>query len=1249
MVQWTKEQEQAIYTSGTNILVAAAAGSGKTAVLVERIIQKLLNKENPVDIDALLVVTFTNAAAQEMRNRVGLALEKALESEPHSIHLKKQLSLLQRASISTLHSFCLDVVKQYAYLLDIDPGFRIGDGMEMDLIKQDVLDDLFEEWYGDETGKVEEFFAVVDRFSSDRSDVDVEQLILDLYHFSVQNPQPEQWLDSLAEAYQIPEDWQEEDLEFLDILKYEVRNQFTALREQMEQAMEIARETDGPYAYIETIEADLKGLSEAEEHMDSWDNLTAYMSAYKFARLSSKKMDCNEDKKDAVKKLREVYKNNFNKIKENWLSRTLDRHIADMRELYPVVKKLTELVKEFKDRFTSIKREKALVDFSDLEHYCLELLSDNEEADAIKPSSVAKYFQEKFVEVLVDEYQDTNLVQETIIRLVSKQEEPGNIFMVGDVKQSVYRFRHAEPGLFLEKYKRFATEEDSGIRIDLASNFRSREEVLAGTNYIFRQVLDEALGEINYDQAAELIYGNKSYDDAPIDQPEAELYLIDGEKEEVSGFVTNDENGESEDFRDLEKAQIEARSYADQIKNWIGKEGKPFLVFDKETGSQRPAQYRDIVILLRSMTQAPVIVDELKKQGIPVYAEVSQGYFEAIEIKIMMSLLKVIDNPRQDIPLASVLRSPIVGLNEDELANIRMANRQASYYEALQEYEKANNNETTEKINFFLSRLEQFRRASREGALSELIWDIYRETGYYDFVGGMPGGRQRQANLRALYDRARGYESTSFRGLFRFLRFIERMEERGDDLGVARALSEQEDVVRIMTIHKSKGLEFPIVIVGSMDKQFNLRDLSQKYLLHKDYGFATKYIDPVKRLSYTTLYYEAVKRKKLREQLAEEMRVLYVALTRAREKLVMVGYVNSLEKKLESWDQMLDHHDWVLPEHYRIDKKSYLDWVGPALIRHEHSEALRSREPSDHLLTEIRKDASKWKVTILHASELTNLESTDEEEKEQLKKHIESWEPVPHEKEGQREVVDARLNYRYPDEEATVTRAKQTVTEIKRQREMFDEYSGDQLIKDYKPPIVKRPNFLQKEKKLSAAEKGTAMHTVMQHLPLDRPLYADEIVEQIDRLVAREILIAEEAEEINIEAIQHFYQTPLAEYIMTVKEVYREAPFSLMLDATEVYPSFDPEKNEKVLIQGVIDCLIPKDDGWIILDYKTDMINEPISDALIEKLRKRYETQLTLYRSAVERIWKQPVKEAYLYFFDKQLFIEVPEVYNKDK
>lgn len=1240
MVNWTKEQEEAIYTEGSDILVAAAAGSGKTAVLVERIIQKLLKKTNPVDIDSLLVVTFTNAAAQEMMNRVGLALEKALADDPTSIHLKKQLSLLQRASISTLHSFCLDIVRQYAYMLDIDPGFRIADDMETDLMQQEILDDLFEEWYGGEGINQERFFSVVDRFSSDRNDADVEDLLLTVYTFAIQNPWPEYWLDQLSNVYDIPEEWTEADLPWLGIMKQEVQNQFLAIEQEMSMAMNIARETDGPVQYIDTIDADLSMLMKAMKLLDSWEELQAFMEKSKFKTLSSKKQDVDEMKKEKVKALRNSYKKRWNEMKQDWFSRNLAGHVKDMRELAPVIQQLAELVKIFKNRFTQKKKETAVVDFSDLEHYCLQLLmAEGSTPKHIVPSNVAKNLQAQYSELLVDEYQDTNLVQETILTLIRNQIGAGNMFMVGDVKQSIYRFRHAEPTLFIQKYKRFSDADHPGKRIDLARNFRSREHVLHGANYIFRQILDEQLGEINYDKEAELIYGNNSYDDLPFSTPNPELLIIDREHPEEKENNSNQE----ENYLDLEKAQLEARAYARKIKEWIGhKDGKAIQVVDKETGTQRDVNYRDIVILLRSMTWAPIIADELKQQGIPVYAELSTGYFEAIEIKVMLSLLKIIDNPRQDIALASVLRSPIVGLDENELAAIRLAGKRLSFYDALKQFTKQSTGIAVNKANRFLEQLNRFRLAARQGALSELIWQIYSETGYYDFVGGMPGGRQRQANLRALYDRARGYESTSFRGLFRFLRFIERMEERGDDLGAARALSEQEDVVRIMTIHKSKGLEFPIVILGAMDKQFNMQDLRQRYLLHKDLGFASKYIDPVKRITYPTLFYHALQKEKQRELLAEEMRVLYVALTRAKEKLVMVGNVSSFEKKQEKWQQMIDYPEWVLPAHFRMEAKTYLDWVGPALVRHECTGKLRTGGLTDAILNDIRLDPSNWDISIIHGSELANLKDSTVDLDLQLKDHIDAWEPVEVDDHHLDQLVANRLTFQYNYQDAVRSRAKQSVTEIKRQQQIKDEYSSDQLVQPYRAPIVKRPAFMQKKKTLSPVEKGTAMHTVMQHLPFDQQMGTFEIKEFIEMLVDKEILRKQEAEVVDVAAIGEFLNTDIATLMKNTASVRREVPFSLTLPASQVYAAWTSKEEEQVLIQGIVDCLIQEEDGWIILDYKTDTIMEEVTDRTIEKLIQRYHVQVNLYRHAVEQIWKQPVKAAYLYFFSKKLLLEVP-------
>ncbi|WP_173916989.1 helicase-exonuclease AddAB subunit AddA [Halobacillus sp. Marseille-Q1614] len=1229
MVSWTKEQEKAIYTEGTNVLVAAAAGSGKTAVLVERIIQKLLNKDNPSDIDSLLVVTFTNAAAQEMRNRVGAALAKALEKNPESRHLKKQLSLLQNASISTLHSFCMDVVRRYAYLLDLDPGFRIADDVEADLIRQEVLEDLFEDWYGKEGEEQRRFFDMVDRFSSDRNDLDVEQLILGLYTFAMQNPWPYKWLDEMAAMYKNAEG-DETNISWLQLLKREVDSQLMSMESEIHQFIALTREADGPSSYGETAEADLEMVQQAKGALAvSWEELQAYISTSKFAALSRKKMECDEAKKERAKKIRDRYKKRWMNMKEEWFQRRLDSYLSDMHALYPVMEQLTAVVKDFHERYQELKREKAVVDFSDLEHYCLQILLDESSTkENPVPSSVARGFHEQFSEVLIDEYQDTNLVQETLLRLLTDAPEAGRLFMVGDVKQSIYRFRHAEPALFLNKYRTYGKDEQQGERIDLARNFRSRKQVLDAANYVFRQVLDEEVGEMNYEPEAELIYSNLMYDEAPSEEAQTELLIIDREGKEES--TPSDEEG----FEDLEKAQLEARAYAEKIRTWLGYgEEPPLEIIDKEKGVRRPVQFRDIVILMRSMTWASTIVDELKQQGIPVYAELSTEYFEAIEVKIMLNLLKVIDNPRQDIPLASVLKSPIVDLNEDELMQLRLEDQRVTYYESMKK--AIGPSPLGQKIKQFTDKLDDFRERARQGALSELIWQIYRATGYYDFVGGMPGGRQRQANLRALYDRARSYESTSFRGLFRFLRFIERMEERGDDLGAARALGEQEDVVRIMTIHKSKGLEFPVVILGAMDKSFNMMDLRDRYLLHKDYGFGSRYIDPKKRLMFPTLAYHAIKRVKLRELLAEEMRVLYVALTRAKEKLVMVGNVASFEKKREKWLSYVEESNWVLPPHDRLEAKSYLDWVGPALIRHQDTANLRGEGVEVKTAGEIQYDASQWEVQLSHGSDYSHIEEIEKLRDEKLQEQIAKWDG----EEREQSPLVERLNYKYPHEQAAHARAKQTVTEIKRQRESIDEYSSDQLLVPYRAPLVKRPRFMQENQGLSAGEIGTAMHTVMQHIPLNEAKSAAEVEEFVEHLFSKDILRREEADEINHEAIASFFTTSIGERILEAEEVHREVPFSLTLPAHKVYNDWEGATDEKVFIQGVIDAVIPYGEGWLILDYKTDSV--PEGEGAAEKMKDRYRTQLHLYRTALEKIWNRPVERSYLFFFDGPHVVEV--------
>lgn len=1236
-MKWTPEQKAAIYTTGSDILVSAAAGSGKTAVLVERIIRRLLDKENPINIDEILVVTFTNAAAAEMKSRIGVALEKALIDYPESTHLKKQLSLLPRAQISTLHSFYTRIVRQYAYLFDLDPAFIIADGTEIDLIKQDVIDELFEMYYSKEGEELERFFSVVDRYSSDRSDEAVERLILDLYDFAMQHPFPEQWLTDLVDVYDVEVKENESSLTWLTILKEEVSDVLDECEHYVERALMIAKESDGPYHYAEALEHDLSLIHEAKNYIDDWEALQSFFLNSKRLTLSRKRIECDLDKREQVKSLRDRYVKEWRKIENEFFKRHLSAHLEDMKELHPVIDVIVELVEQFKRLFTEAKRKRALVDFSDLEHLCLAVFTDeSSNENELIPSTIALNYKKQFKEILIDEYQDINNVQEAILTLISDHEGRGNRFMVGDVKQSIYRFRHAEPALFIDKYNRFSSDEQSeGIRIDLAKNFRSRENVLTGANYLFRQIFDLKLGEIDYDEKAELVYGNKGYDEHPLEDSEVELLLVDcddSSSEEREHINEYDEN--------IEKAQLEARLYIKKIKEWME---MPLQVIDKTTNKQRDIQFRDIAILLRSSSWAETIVEEFKLANIPIYAKLKDGYFEAVEIKVMISLLKIIDNPYQDIPLASVLRSPIINLNEEQLMNIRLTNKRKPLFDAVKQFERNNNDELANVLSHFLSMLHSFRTLAREGSLSDLIWHIYQETGYYDFVGGMPGGRQRQANLRALYDRARSYESTSFRGLFRFLRFIERMEEEDQDLGAARALSEEEDVVKLLTMHESKGLEFPVVIIGNMNREFFSKDLYGTYLLDKDYGFATKYINPIKHINYPTLYYRSLQKEIDRKKKAEEMRVLYVALTRAKEKLVMVGTVNSVEKLREKWEEVLDHDEWVLPNQLRKNAKTFLDWVGPALIRHETNEQLITEGVTvSHLPDMIRKDVSKWNITIVHHRELTIEDEREQLNRKELYATVTNWDKVPIDDRDLQAEVNARLNFVYPFKEAVNTRAKQSVTEVKNAREIKDEYSSDMLVRQYKQSVSKRPLFMQTEKQLSAAEIGTAMHTVMQHLPLTEKLNREEIVDYIESFVSRHILREEEVAVIDVKSIEQFFQTELANRIRKSVQIEKEVPFTFTLNASDIYHHWTSDIEEKVLIQGVIDLLIKDESGWTIIDYKTDYIHEDVvTDDVIAQLKERYLTQVQLYKEAIETIIKEPVQHVYLHFFDKQLTIEL--------
>jgi ATP-dependent helicase/nuclease subunit A len=1320
---WTDEQWEAIRARGHNLLVAAAAGSGKTAVLVERIIRKVMDEQQPVDVDRLLVATFTKAAASEMRERIREALQKALLANPDSTHLRRQLAFVHRASITTLHSFCTEVIRRYFQLIDLDPGFRVADDTEAELLRQDLLSDLLEEHYG-ESGEDSHFYRLVDWFSGDKSDDALFKLIQELYDFSRSHPKPDEWLDEAANRFAEPSNgsmslWQEH-------LLADVRMELRAARGELEEALQLAGLPGGPAPYIDNLMEDLKLANELLAASGTgWDSVYSAFQTAAFGKLKAcRGDDVDKELQEQVKGLRDRAKKKLGAIADELFARSSEQFAAELEELGPLIRLLVELVKQFGQRYQVEKRSKRLLDYSDLEHYCLQILLDSssDEPGEMKPSAAALDYQEQFEEVLVDEYQDTNMVQETIIRLISRP-GAGNRFMVGDVKQSIYRFRLAEPGLFLQKYKSYrtgdvdeltesteyaATEEKAaegigadafGQRIDLARNFRSRQEVVDAVNFIFRQIMHESAAEIDYDRSAELVCG-ASYPEwqARAHDLSAELMLIDrgaggqqagasGSPEEDGGFDAEPSvSGQEEDEEEqAETARLEARAIAAQIRGLIGMEGTPpFPVYDRKTGGTRPASFRDMVILLRA-TQAwsPVLIEELQLASIPAYADLNTGYFSAVEVGTLLSLLQIIDNPLQDIPLAAVLRSPIVGLTADELAEVRLASRRGPFYDAVEAFrakgEQADEAGTAlyRKVSAFVDSLESWREEARQGSLAGLIWRLYRETGYFDLVGGMPGGVQRQANLRALYDRARQYEATSFRGLFRFLRFIERMRDSGGDLGTARALGEQEDVVRIMTIHKSKGLEFPVVFVAGLGKSFNRQDLNGSFLLHKQLGFGPRFVDTERRIGYPTLASLAIKRRMNKEMLAEEMRVLYVALTRPKEKLYLVGTVKSLAKELEAWGRSLECRSMTLPDYRLVEAKRLLDWIVPSVLRHSQASLLRDYgaigggiDDSGRMAdvpAEVRSDASQWKISIIAPESLPLSEAAAASESHTA--YYDRWnalkktEPVDirGSSSSLRNEVQRLLTWNYPHQDAVGLFSKTSVTELKRSREQAElseeapaasivdgldvgsraavQAESGFLTRAGGPSSAKRPRFMER-RKLNAAERGTAYHAVMQYIPLKPGLARHDVEQTMDEMVLKELLTEEQRSSIDPEVIHAFFASDIGRRLLSAHSVKRELPFSYALIAGEVYAEAQGDTREDtVLIQGVIDCLFEEEDGWVLLDYKTDSL----AGRTVEEVSQRYRLQIELYRRAVEHIWGRPVIGAYLYFFDGRVVATMGE------
>lgn len=1310
---WSDDQWKAISLSGGDMLVAAAAGSGKTAVLVERIIRKLSAADQPLSVDRLLVATFTKAAASEMRQRIREALERELERDPGSEHLSRQLAMLGRASITTLHSFCMEVIQRHYTLIPLDPGFRIASESETALLRQEVLEALFEEKYAEEE-EGGDFLTLVDWFSGERSDAEVFVLVQKLYEFSRSQSWPEHWLRQAAAAFR-PADLSElEGSGWLSSLLKDALIVLDGAADVLRQAEALALSPGGPAPYADTLREDMAliaSLQAAATGDGGWTELQARFLGAGFGKLKPCKKDQTDpDLQERVKRLRDDVKKSVTELRGQLFSRSLQDYLEELYLAAPLMEGLAELVIEFGLRYKKEKIERGWLDFSDLEHYCLQILRHPDSTPAMTmPSEAAREYQLQYEEVLLDEYQDTNTVQEDIVRLISRQ-SPGNRFMVGDVKQSIYRFRLAEPGLFLQKYRSYGADfTGSGLRIDLARNFRSRREVVDAVNLLFRQIMNEGVAEIAYDHRAELVYG-EGYEELNEDSDyRPELLLLDraasasSSFEEASGDLAanagagvsgaQDKSGEENEV-EPEAVRLEARAIARRLRELTGQTGQPPLqVYDKQLKQLRPVEYRDVVILLRStLSWAPIMIEELRMEGIPAYGELNQGYFQASEVETMLSLLQVIDNPLQDIPLAAVLRSPVFGLSEEELAQVRLALPSGSFYEAVLSAAKGDQLDAAalDKLNLFLEQLDEWRNLAGEGDLGHLIRSIYRDTGLQDWALGLPGGHLRQANLQALHDRAMAYEqATSSRGLFRFLRYLERLRDNGGDLGAATASGSLEQAVQIMTIHKSKGLEFPVVFVAGLSKMFNRQDLNARFLIHKELGFGPKLVDSIRRVSYPMLPNLAIRRRALMELLAEEMRVLYVALTRPKDKLILISAVKDLTKTIEDWGFVMDIRGEQLPDYLLAGARSYLDWIGPSLIRTPSAAELRRRAGLPETASGVLADtSSQWLITAesgladsdaahaaaehhqeaAAAAELANGTTALSDphsmpgEHSALELLLSDEAPfwLEHVNKETDERVKAALSWSYPYQEDVMLPAKTTVTELKSYEALYSAESPAVDIltpppapsaEDSEPSLpefqlhLRRPRFME-QSRLTPTERGTAYHTLMQHISFAGEATEERLRSLLNQLVERQIMTSEQAFGINLEYILQFLHSPLGTALSQADWIRREMPFSFGLPASRAHRRLHHappqpqgskaaehhEREETVLVQGVIDCLFRVDGKVILLDYKSDKVLPHRGG--IAALTESYRFQLELYAEALEKITGMPVDEKWLFFFD---------------
>lgn len=1200
-VMWTKEQKNVIELKGRNILVSAAAGSGKTAVLVERIINMLTRTEDPVSVEELLIVTFTEAAAAEMKERIRSAIEKKSEEYPENIHLRQQATLIHSASIMTIHSFCLSVIRENFHVIDLDPSFRIGEEAELQLLQKDILQELLENRYAE--GK-ERFLQFAESYASGKSDRKLEEIILKVFEFSRSFPVPKEWMEDCVAAYKIQSEKELEETPFFAFIQEEVGHVAENARQRIEEALTICKESDGPYMYEEMLLCD-RTVAERFSEASTYEQYRQAAGSISWKKLApNKDKNVSKEKAERVKKLREEWKKEFAFLAEQYFAETTEQLFADLAQCAPMMEELADLTGEFSRLYMEKKRSRNLIDYGDMEHYALQILTKKQER-RLEPSVYAVPYQQQFKEIMIDEYQDSNLIQEAILTSVSRiSQGQNNIFMVGDVKQSIYRFRLSKPELFMSKYHTYRIYEGEGTdsprqRIDLFKNFRSRPEVLESVNYLFERIMTPDLGGITYDDRAALHPG-ASYKEN--EGNETELLLVEGEM---------DKELEQKAGEKLSSKKLEAKVVAARIRKLM----KEQLITDKDTGDLRPVRYGDIVILTRSLKGwSDVFLETLQEEGIPASAGSREGYFETREIGVLLDYFRVLENEKQDIPLAAVLSSWFGRLSDEELACIRIADPEVPFYEAVRNYRATGPDPALrKKLSGCLDQMELYRKKVPYTAIHEILWEILDDTGYGSYIAALPGGAQRKANVDMLAQKAVDFENTSYKGLYNFIRYIEQLQKYQVDFGEAAVNEEQKDAVRIMSIHKSKGLEFPVVIAAGMGKAFNTQDMKGNIVVSASLGLGLEAVDLERRTKAPSLYKRVIQRKEKMENLGEELRVLYVAMTRAKEKLILTGSVKKIGEKIEKLEGVPRQRNRALSFGELTNASSYLGWLLPAL----------SGE---------RKEVP-FQMQILDVLDLIREEILEETEGTFTKQALESLDVQEVYDREVQDHLEKQFGFSYPYPDLEGRKQKFTVSELKKREYLRDisreepQEAGEELILE--PEVIPLlPRFRMKEAELTGASRGSAYHRVMELLDFAKEYDEAGIQKAIEIMQAEGKIQEQMAACVNPKDILAFVLCSSGRRMKMAAAgglLYREQPFVIGVDMKEVYP--DCEEAEVVLVQGIIDAYFEEHDGLVVLDYKTDQVRG--ASELVEK----YHAQLEYYARALEQVLAKPVKEKIIYSF----------------